>query len=912
MTDFLSELRWRGLVQDASEGLEARLAGPPIGAYVGFDASGPSLHVGHLVPLMALVHLQRAGGRPVAVVGGGTGMIGDPSGKSGERTLLSAEAVDTNAAAIRPQLERFLDFSSGAAAARMVDNRDWLLRYGLLDYLRDVGKHFTVSAMLEKDSVAQRLPAGLSFTEFAYMTLQATDFLHLFRDADVELQMGGADQWGNITAGISLIRRVTGRLAYGLSQPLLLTSDGRKMGKTEAGSVMLDGSMTSPYAFYQYWLNVDDADVPALLRRMTLLPPAEVEGLLAQQAAAPERRAGQRALAYDLVARVHGRDEADRQVRVAEAAFSGAPVEDPSVLDILYQEVGGHAWDGNGSDIVSLTVASALYGSKGEARRAIAQGGLTVNGVRISGPDDVLPQAIAGRYLLLRAGRKRLVVARRDPSIPRGGPMPTAAVRLAVVVVAAAMLLGGAPAVAAEHMTMSAARATQALALPPAALPVAPPRKARGLDKIKHIVIIVQENRSFDHYFGTFPGADGIPMNAHGVPLACVPVPGGRHCIRPYHDKGFIDGGGPHQADDSQRDIHRGRMDGFIRRAWANPSRASCTAANHGYCTPGTVYPDVMGYKTDREIPNYWQYARQFVLQDHMFEPVGSWSLPAHLYLVSGWSARCPRINDPMSCRSALMPQSAGPNYERLDPLYAWTDITWLLRHAGVSWRYYVADGTPADCGDGANICKKDADWSDFTPQIWSPLQYFTDVRQAHQVGNVQHAANLFRDLRRNSLPDVSWVTPNKQKSEHAPTGHIDTGQAWVTHVVNSIMRSKAWKSTAIFLTWDDWGGFYDHMPPPRVDGLGYGIRVPALVISPYARKGYIDHQVLSFDAYLKFIEDVFLEGRRLDPKTDGRPDRRPTVREDAAILGDLANDFDFSQRPRKPMILDLWPSRRN
>ena len=319
---FLHELTWRGLTQDRSEGLDERLAGAPISAYVGFDASGPSLHVGHLVPLMALLHLQAHGGRPVAVVGGGTGMIGDPSGKSTERSLLTTEQVDANAASIRLQLERFLDFSAGPATASMVDNREWLTRYSILDYLRDIGKHFTIAGMLEKDSVQTRLPAGLSFTEFSYMTLQATDFLHLYRERGVEMQMGGADQWGNITAGISLIRRVTGAAAHGLSQPLLLTSDGRKMGKTEAGSVFLERSMTSPYVFYQYWLNVDDADVSQLLRRMTTLPREEVEALEAESAAAPERRSGQKAVAFDLTARVHGRDEAERQVRVAAAAFS--------------------------------------------------------------------------------------------------------------------------------------------------------------------------------------------------------------------------------------------------------------------------------------------------------------------------------------------------------------------------------------------------------------------------------------------------------------------------------------------------------------------------------------------------------------------------------------------------------------
>jgi len=340
-------------------------------------------------------------------------MIGDPSGKSAERVLLTTEQVDANAASIRRQLGRFLDFEPGPAQARMVDNRDWLATWGLLDYLRDIGKHFTIATMLEKDSVQLRLAGGLSFTEFSYMTLQAADFLQLHRTAGVEMQMGGADQWGNITAGISLIRRATGEAAHGISQPLLLTADGRKMGKTESGSIMLDPAITSPYAFYQYWLNADDADVPALLTRLTLKPRQEIDAILAEQAADPGRRPGQRAFAHDLTARIHGAEEADRQVRVSAAAFASEPVSDPEVLDVLFDEVGGHAWDGEVTDPVSLAVEAGLYPSRGEARRAIAQGGLTINGTRVTDQSQPLPDPVAGRYHLLRAGRKRLVVVRR-------------------------------------------------------------------------------------------------------------------------------------------------------------------------------------------------------------------------------------------------------------------------------------------------------------------------------------------------------------------------------------------------------------------------------------------------------------------------------------------------------------------
>jgi phospholipase C len=321
-----------------------------------------------------------------------------------------------------------------------------------------------------------------------------------------------------------------------------------------------------------------------------------------------------------------------------------------------------------------------------------------------------------------------------------------------------------------------------------------------------------------------------------------------------------------------------------------------------------------MGYKTRKQIPNYWHYADEFVLQDHMFEPVRSWSLPAHLYLVSAWSARCTDANDPMSCTDAPNQPPKDARYENgRTPIYAWTDITWLLRRNGVSWRYYVANGTPADCGDGAGICRRPGvdDSTDSTPMIWSPLNYFTTVQRSKQADNIQHLKHFYTALRKDKLAQVVWVMPNQKNSEHAPTGRIDRGQAWVTEIINAVGRSKAWDNTAIFLVWDDWGGFYDHVAPPRVDQNGYGLRVPGLVISPYAKKGFIDKQVLSFDAYLRFIEDVFLDGKRLDPDKIARPDPRPTVREEVPIMGDLIHSFDFDQEPRKPPILEPWPSRQ-
>src|SRR3954465_4582486 len=322
--DLLTGLSWRGLTKEQSDGLPERLARGPISGYIGFDASATSLHVGHLLQVFLLTHLQRAGGRPVVIIGGAPGMIGDPSGKSSERKLLDDETIDRNAAAIRGQLEHFLDFSPGPTEPLMVNNRDWLGKYSMLEFLRDIGKYFSGPYMLAKDSVQQRLQQGMSFTEFSYMTLQATDFLHLFRDHHVEMQLGGADQWGNITAGLELIRKVVGREegeeapAFALVSPLLLTRSGVKMGKSERGAVYLDGELTSPYEFYQYWLNDEDELAVEHLRWLTLLGSEEIRMIGPQQTEHPEHRVAQRALAFDLTARVHGKDEAERQVRVAE------------------------------------------------------------------------------------------------------------------------------------------------------------------------------------------------------------------------------------------------------------------------------------------------------------------------------------------------------------------------------------------------------------------------------------------------------------------------------------------------------------------------------------------------------------------------------------------------------------------
>ena len=502
-----------------------------------------------------------------------------------------------------------------------------------------------------------------------------------------------------------------------------------------------------------------------------------------------------------------------------------------------------------------------------------------------------------------------------------------------------------------------------------------------GIHKIKHVIVIMQENRSFDSFFGTYPGADGIPSR-NGHFTVCVPDPRTHGCDRPYHDPSLVNGGGGHSHPDFVTDLNGGKMDGFVRVAEQQRNRG-CSAV---YPPPSVCLssapPDVMGYHDAREIPNYWTYANDFVLNDHMFEPVASWSLPAHLYMVSGWSAYC-KTKKPSSCHSYIGGQTGSlpghshkhhsstgighrlsaafwgcvrangvnpANLQRPDGLsrrqrkaigeclkiltpadrqrlldhgavgggglgqklgiYSWTDLTYLLHKNHVSWRYYIQKGVAPDCNDnpdesaaGCAPVKQGAS----TPSIWSPLPAFTDVQANHQVHHVKNLSAFYRAARHGKLPAVSWVTPTQDNSDHPPA-NIATGQAYVTNLINTIMSGPDWNSTAIFLTWDDWGGFYDHVVPPSVDKLGYGFRVPALVISPYARKGFVDHQVLSFDAFNKFIEDDFLHGARLNPATDGRPDPRPDVRENAPQLGNLIADFNFNQKPRDPVLLPVHP----
>ncbi|MBV9193928.1 MAG: hypothetical protein JO168_07250 [Solirubrobacterales bacterium] len=441
---------------------------------------------------------------------------------------------------------------------------------------------------------------------------------------------------------------------------------------------------------------------------------------------------------------------------------------------------------------------------------------------------------------------------------------------------------------------------------------------ATGIHKIRHVVVIMQENRSFDSYFGTYPGADGIPRGA------CVPDPLNGGCVAPYHDSSDVNYGGPHGQSNAAADINGGLMNGFVAQAQqglgcstTNPNCSPCTQQAQAQSGQTSQCVDVIGYHDAREIPNYWKYARDFVLQDHMFEPNSSWSLPAHLFMVSEWSAFCTNPLKPFSCHGALQwpnPDWPTGTFSTMSAPadgqlhYAWTDMTYLLHKQNVSWGYYVFHGTEPDCENDSAMTCAPIQQVPQTPGIWNPLPAFSDVTEDGQLGNVQSLSNFFAQARNGTLPAVSWIDPNGTVSEHPPA-LVSAGQTYVTGLINAIMRSPDWPNTAIFLSWDDWGGFYDHVVPPVVDRNGYGLRVPGLVISPYGRSGYVDHQTLSHDAYNKFIEDDFLGGERLNPATDGRADPRPDVRESNPLLGNLTADFDFDQPPRRPVILPVDPA---
>ncbi|MGB3681319.1 MAG: alkaline phosphatase family protein [Rubrobacteraceae bacterium] len=417
---------------------------------------------------------------------------------------------------------------------------------------------------------------------------------------------------------------------------------------------------------------------------------------------------------------------------------------------------------------------------------------------------------------------------------------------------------------------------------------------ATGIKKIDNVVIIAQENKSFDTYFGTFPGAEGIPMR-NGKPTVCSKDPVNGKCETPYYNSKGTNLGGPHDAQAFTNSVNGGKMDGFLEMERAG-RKVTCKGDGiekyfDPECSPADkgAEPDVMGYRDARDIPNYWRYAEEFVLQDRFFAPVRSASVPNNVARLNGWAATCD-TNDPASCKSDLNIPNVRPKGAEPEK-FSQTDITYLLHKNNVSWRYYV---------------EKELKQGN-TPLERNPMPSFTTVKQNGQLGNIQDVENYYAAAKSGNLPAVSWVMSGPKNSEHPPAS-IQDGQAFVTRAINAVMQGPNWDTTAIFLTWDEWGGFYDHVPPVKVDQNGYGIRVPGLIISPYARKGYIDSQTLSPDAYLKFIEDRFLNGQRLDPATLDRPDPRPTVREEVPELGDITKAFDFSQNPRPPVVLPERP----
>ena len=416
MKNVFNELSWRGMVYDATEGVSELFAQTSVTAYIGFDPTASSLHVGSLLPVMALARLQRAGHHPIAIVGGGTGMIGDPSGKSQERTLLSGAQVEENLVGIRRQLSRFLDFE-GPRPAQIVNNADWLGSIDLLSFLRDAGKHFTVNYMLQKESVNRRLESeeGISFTEFSYLLLQAYDFLQLFDRYGCVLQMGGSDQWGNITAGIDLIRKMRSRKAHGLVMPLVTTAAGVKFGKTELGTVWLDAQRTSPFKFYQFWLNTDDRDVVSHLKFFTFLDRPSVDALAEATATSPGQRAAQRVLAREVTSLVHGAELSARAERASSLLFAEdlatVPVDDVVALftDVPSTDISSSEFDGDGLGLVDLIARVGLAPSRSEARRLVQSGGVYLNNQKRTDVQHrvTLSEAIEGRLVVVRKGARQ-------------------------------------------------------------------------------------------------------------------------------------------------------------------------------------------------------------------------------------------------------------------------------------------------------------------------------------------------------------------------------------------------------------------------------------------------------------------------------------------------------------------------
>lgn len=423
MSNLLDEYSWRGMIQDLTRGVDEAVQEGPVTAYIGFDPTASSLHVGSLLPIMGLVHLQRAGHHPVAVVGGGTGLIGDPSGKTQERQLLSGEQVEENLEGIRSQLERFLDFEGVRNPARMVNNLDWLGELRTVEFLRDVGKHFSVNGLLRKEGIRRRLEdeeGGISYTEFSYVLLQAYDFLVLHDRFDCTVQMGGSDQWGNITAGIDLIRRMKGERAYGVVFPLVTSATGVKFGKTEAGTVWLDPRRTSPYRFFQFWLNTDDQDAVRYLKYFTLLDRSQIQVLEAELREAPHKRGAQRALAREVTRLVHGESGLARAEQATQVLFGGGleGLDAEEIADVFADvpssQVPRESLAGEGTSLLDLLAETGVASSKGDARRSIQGGGVYVNNVRVEDVDRriSMEDALEGEFVVLRKGKKNYRLVR--------------------------------------------------------------------------------------------------------------------------------------------------------------------------------------------------------------------------------------------------------------------------------------------------------------------------------------------------------------------------------------------------------------------------------------------------------------------------------------------------------------------
>ncbi|MBX9853678.1 MAG: tyrosine--tRNA ligase [Cytophagaceae bacterium] len=415
MKNFAAELKWRGMIHDIMPGTEEALNKEMTAGYVGFDPTASSLTIGNLVSIMLLVHFQQAGHKPIALVGGATGMIGDPSGKSEERNLLSEDTLKHNQECIKKQLEKFLDFNSGNNKAEIVNNYDWFKEVGFINFLRDVGKHLTVNYMMAKDSVKKRLETGISFTEFSYQLLQGYDYYHLYKHKSCKLQMGGSDQWGNITAGTELVSRMANGKAFAITTPLITKADGTKIGKSEGGNVWLDAKLTSPYAFYQYWLKVSDEDASKFIRIFTLFRKEEIEALEAEHQKNPEVRVLQKALAKDITVRVHNQTELERAELASDILFGKGEKYDLqttlNALEGVIPETIVNASEfkeaANVTDLLSVVTKSEIFPSKGEARKMITGGGVYINKNKIATPDQKVDfELLNNKYLLVQKGKK--------------------------------------------------------------------------------------------------------------------------------------------------------------------------------------------------------------------------------------------------------------------------------------------------------------------------------------------------------------------------------------------------------------------------------------------------------------------------------------------------------------------------